>query len=61
MKIVMCSTKNWYIHLKTVIYALMKHNKVDKIYLFTEDDEISYLKDERIEFINVNRILIINI
>lgn len=56
MKIVMCSTRNWYIHLKTVIYALMKNNKVDKIYLFIEDDEISYLKDERIEFINVNRI-----
>lgn len=56
MKIVMCSTRNWYIHLKTVIYALMKHNKVDKIYLFIEDDEISYLKDERIEFINVNNL-----
>lgn len=56
MKIVMCSTKNWYIHLKTVIYALMKNNKVDKIYLFIEDDEISYLKDERIEFINVNNL-----
>lgn len=56
MKIVFCCTRNWYIHLYTIIYALLKHNKVDKIYLFIEDDEISYLKDERIEFINVNNL-----
>lgn len=56
MKIVFCCTQDWYIHLYTIIYALLKHNQVDKIYLFIEDDEISYLKDKRIEFINVNRI-----
>lgn len=55
MVIVMCCTKNWYIHLATVIYAILKHNKVKKIYLFIEDDEISYLKDKRIEFININK------
>lgn len=54
MKIVFCCTRNWYIHLYTIIYALLKHNKIDKIYLFIEDDEISYLKNDKIEFINVN-------
>lgn len=56
MIIVMCCTKNWYIHLATEIYALFKHNKVKKLYLFIEDDEISYLKDKRIEFININNL-----
>ena len=51
-----CCTRNWYIHLYTIIYALLKHNKVDKIYLFIEDDEISYLKDKKILFINVNNL-----
>ena len=52
-----CCTRNWYIHLYTIIYALLKHNKVDKIYLFIEDDEISYLKNDKIEFININNLL----
>lgn len=56
MKIVFCCTRNWYIHLYTIMYALLKHNKVDKIYLFIEDDEISYLKNDKIEFINVNKL-----
>ena len=56
MKIAFCCTKNWYIHLYTIIYALFKYNKVEKIYLFIEDDEISYLKNDKIEFINVNKI-----
>ena len=30
MVIVMCCTRNWYIHLSTVIYAILKHNKVKK-------------------------------
>ena len=54
MIICMCCTRNWYIYLATEIYALFKHNKVKKLYLFIEDDEIPYLKDERINFINVN-------
>ena len=56
MKIAICCTKNWYVYLKTEIYALFKHNNVDKLYLFIEDDEIPYLKDARIEYINVNNI-----
>ena len=56
MTIAFCCTKNWYIHLYTIIYALFKYNKVEKIYLFIEDDEISYLKNDKIEFINVNKI-----
>ena len=51
-----CCTKNWYVYLRTEIYALFKHNNVDKLYLFIEDDEIPYLKDTRIEFINVNKL-----
>ena len=56
MVIAMCCTRNWYIYLATELYALFKHNKVKKVYLFIEDDKISYLKDKRIEFINVNKI-----
>ena len=56
MRIAVCCTRNWYIYLATEIYALFKHNKVDKLYLFIEDDEIPYLKDDRIEFINVNKL-----
>lgn len=54
MIIVMCCTRNWYIYLATELYALFKNNNVKKVYLFIEDDEISYLKDKRIEFININ-------
>lgn len=56
MIVAMCCTRNWYIYLATELYALFKYNKVKKVYLFIEDDEISYLKDRRIEFINVNNI-----
>lgn len=55
MIIVLCCTRNWYIHLATVIYAILKHNKVKKIYLFIEDDNIPYLDYKEIEFINVNK------
>lgn len=54
MQIAVCCTKQWYIYQLTNLYALFKHNKVKKAYLFIEDDEIPYLKDKRIEFINVN-------
>ena len=57
MIIAMCCTRNWYIYLATEIYALFKNNNVKKLYLFIEDDEIPYLKDDRIEFINVNNLL----
>lgn len=49
-------TRNWYIYMATNLYALFKYNKIKKVYMFIEDDEISYLKDERIEFINVNKL-----
>lgn len=54
MKIVLCCTQNWYIHLKTVIYAILKHNKVKKIYLIIEDDNIPYITEKEVEFININ-------
>ena len=54
MKIAMCCTRNWYIYLVTELYVLLKNNKVDKVYLFIEDDKIPYLKDKRIEFINLS-------
>lgn len=56
MIIAMCCTRNWYLYLATAIYALLKNNNVKKIYLFIEDDEIKYLKDKRIEFININKL-----
>lgn len=56
MIIAMCCTRNWYIYLVTELYALLKHNDVKKIYLFIEDDEIEYLKDKRIKYINVNKL-----
>ena len=56
MIIAICSTRSWYFYLATELYALFKHNEVAKVYLFIEDDEISYLKDNRIQFINVNKI-----
>ena len=55
MIVAICCTRNWYIYLATELYALFKHNKVKKVYLFIEDDEISYLKDKRVEFININK------
>ena len=56
MIIALCSTRNWYIYLATELYALFKHNEIEKVYLFIEDDEITYLKDSRIQFINVNKL-----
>lgn len=55
MIVVMCCTRNWYLYLATELYALLKHNEVKKIYLFIEDDEIFFIKDKRIEFININK------
>lgn len=56
MIIAICSTRNWYIYLATELYALFKHNEIAKVYLFIEDDEINYIKDNRIQFINVNKL-----
>lgn len=56
MIIVMCATKNWYIYLATEIYALLQTNKVKKIYLFIEDDNIPYIQYKNVEFINANKL-----
>ena len=56
MTIAICSTRNWYFYLLTELYALFKNNQVKKVYLFIEDDGIDYLKDERVQFININKI-----
>ena len=54
MIIAICSTRSWYFYVATELYALFKHNEVKKVYLFIEDDKIPYLKDDRIQFININ-------
>lgn len=56
MVVCMCCTRNWYIYLVTSLYGLFKHNKVKKVYLFIEDDNIPYITDKRVEFINVNNL-----
>lgn len=56
MIVAMCCTRNWYKYLGTQLYALFKHNKVDKVYLFIEDDNIPYITDKRVEFINYNKL-----
>jgi len=54
MIICMCATKQWYIYQMTNLYALFKHNNVKKVYLFIDDDNIPYITDKRVEFVNVN-------
>ena len=56
MIIVMSATRNWYIYMAVTLYSLCKHNKVEKMYLFIEDENIPFLDDERIEFININKL-----
>lgn len=53
MIIGMAATRNWYMYMATVLYSLCKHNNIEKMYLFIEDDNIPFLFDERIEFINI--------
>jgi len=55
MKIAMACSRNWYFYQATNLYALFKHNNIEKVYMFIEDDNIPYLKDDRIEFVNVNQ------
>ena len=43
MIIGMSCTRNWYKYLLTNIFAILSNNKVDKIYLFIEDDYIEEL------------------
>ena len=53
MIIGMSATRNWYIYMAVTLYSLCKHNNVEKMYLFIEDDNIPFLCDDRIEFINI--------
>lgn len=62
MIIGMSCTKNWYQYLLTNLFAILSNNKVEKIYLFIEDDyieELDWLKEKfNVKFIctNVNKI-----
>lgn len=56
MIVALCCTRNWYRYLATNLYALFKHNKVDKVYLFVEDDNIDFINYEQVEFININNL-----
>ena len=56
MIIAICCTRNWYKYMPFQLYALLKHNKVKKIYMFIEDDNIPYIQYKEVEFINVNKL-----
>ncbi len=62
MIIGMSCTKNWYQYLVINLFAILSNNKVDKIYLFIEDDyieELDWLKEKfGVEFVctNINKI-----
>lgn len=56
MIIAMCCTKNWYQYLPTVLYSIFKNNKVEKLYLFIEDDIVENIFNNKIQFINTNKI-----
>jgi lipopolysaccharide biosynthesis glycosyltransferase len=59
---VMCCTNNWYYYLLVNIYSLLNTNKVKKIYLVIEDDNIQDIEklcnkyNVQVEFININKI-----
>lgn len=52
MIIAMCCTKNWYSYVAVELYALFKHNNIEKVYLFIEDDTIPFIKNDKVHFIN---------
>lgn len=54
MIIAICSTRSWYFYVAVELYALFKHNNVKKVYLFIEDDDIPFINDKRVQFININ-------
>jgi len=56
MIIAMCATRNWYFYTAVALYSILSHNKVQKVYLFIEDDKIPYIQDKRVKFININKI-----
>ena len=44
MIIVFCADRNLYKNLPTTLNSLFANNDPDKVYLFIEDDDISYIK-----------------
>lgn len=54
MIIVMCATRNWYFYMAVALYSILRHNKIKKVYLVIEDDEIPYIKN--VVFVNINKI-----
>lgn len=55
MIIAMCATRNWYFYTAVALYSILSHNKIQKVYLFIEDDKIPYIQDKCVEFININK------
>lgn len=55
MIIVYCANKTLYDKLPTALNSLFKYNynDISKVYLIIEDDNISYINDPKIEFINI--------
>lgn len=64
MIIGMGCTKNWYKYMLTNLYAILTNNKVEKIYLFIEDDSIDGLdllsEKFKTEFVCINMNKIFN-
>ena len=62
MIIGMSCTRNWYKYLLTNIYAILSNNKVEKIYLYIEDDYIEELDlfknkfETKFECVNIDNI-----
>jgi len=52
MIVAMSCTKNWYSYVAVELYALFKHNNIEKVYLFIEDDTIPFIKNDKVHFIN---------
>lgn len=56
MIIAYCANKALYNKLPTAINSLLSNNKVEKIYLFIEDDNIDYISHPNIEFVNCEKV-----
>lgn len=54
MKVVYTGSRNLYPYMKSTIQSLLDHNKVDWIYLLTEDDEFPYELPKNSTVINVS-------
>lgn len=54
MTVVYCANQAIYHLLPTAINSLLSNNKVKKIYLLIEDDDIEYITHPTIEFVNIN-------